>query len=153
MFDVRSIFAAFRRRPHAVTPFERGVVELDAGRHEEALRHLAAAEPGPAADNKRGVALVSLGRRADALTAFCAALAADERYAPALVNLGNLLLEEGATLDAIDYYRAAITYDGTYPLAHRNLGLALKRAGRRAEGVRALRAAARLESRRRVRRA
>ena len=153
MFDVRSLFAAFRPRPQPSTPFEHGLAALDAGRHEEALRHFAAADPDCAVENKRGVAFVALGRRNDALAAFCDALSRDGRYAPALVNLGNLLLEDGALDDAIDYYRAAIAADESYPLAYRNLGLALKQAGRRGQGVRALRSAVRLEARRGRRRA
>ena len=153
MFDFRTVFAAFRRRTTPATALECGIEALEMGRPQEALAWLARAEPSAAALNKRGVALMALGQNDEALATFCNAFLADERHAPALVNLGNLLLEDGASADAIDFYRAAIAYDDAYPLAHRNLGLALKRAGRRAEGVRALRLAARLEGRPAPRRA
>lgn len=137
-----------------MTPYERGVAAFDAGRHEEALAEfeaaLAAATKVPeraAAHNKRGVTLVTLGRRDAALADFCAALALDERFAPALVNLGNLLLEDGHARDAIDYYQAAIRADEKYAVAYRNLGIAYKRLGERAESVRNLRTAGRLEMR------
>jgi tetratricopeptide (TPR) repeat protein len=155
MFDVRRLFAAFRGRPGPQNAFERGVVALDAGRHEVAVLEFEAALAAATEDaaravmhNKRGVAYVALGRRPEALEAFCAALDCNERCAPALVNLGNLLLEDGHSRDAIDYYEAAIAADEGYPPAHRNLGIALKRLGRRSEAVRALRLADRLEGRR-----
>ena len=145
MFGVRSIFAVLRSRPGPKTAFERGVVALESGDHAGAVLEFEqvlseGSEPGrlATAHNKRGVALVE---------AFCAALAQDERCAPALVNLGNMLLEGGHALDAIDYYDAAIRADETYPAAYRNLGIALRRVGRRAESVRALRSADRIAGR------
>jgi len=100
--------------------------------------------------NKQGVALVALGRRDEALASFCGALSLNERCAPALVNIGNLLLEDGHVADAIDYYEAAISADERYHVAYANLGVALKRVGRPADAVRALRSAARLEVRQRA---
>jgi len=150
---MHSWLAALRpRRP--ATPYERGVAALDAGRHEEALAEFEAALAAAtgdaerkAAHNKRGVTLVALGRRDAALADFCTALTLDERFAPALVNLGNLLLEDGHVRDAIDYYEAAIRADEKYAVAYRNLGIAHKRIGQRAESVRNLRTANRLEMR------
>jgi tetratricopeptide (TPR) repeat protein len=92
------------------------------------------------------VALVALERRAEALEAFCSALAEDERCAPALVNIGNLLLETGHVHDALDYYEAAIRAEEGYAAAHRNRAVALRRLGRRGEAVRALKRAVRLET-------
>lgn len=99
--------------------------------------------------NKRGVALVALGDRDAARAAFHDALAAVERYPPALVNTGNLLLEDGHVEAAIEHYRAALDADPDYAQGHLNLGIALKRAGRASEGIRHLRTAQRLEGRRR----
>jgi tetratricopeptide (TPR) repeat protein len=156
MFDVRSLFAAFRRGPGPATAFERGVVALDSGDHEAAVREFTSALDGADGDparatihNKIGVARIGLGRRDDAFDAFCTALEHDERCAAALVNVGNLLLEDGHALDAIDYYEAALRADETYAAGYRNLGIALKRLGRRAEAVRALRSADRYAGRRR----
>jgi tetratricopeptide (TPR) repeat protein len=155
MFDVRRLFAA-RRRPEPTTAYERGVAAFDDGRLDDALAAFSAAlaeasgaGEAAAAHNKRGVALVVLGRRDDALEAFCAALVADERCAPALVNIGNLLLEDGHVLDAVDYYDSALRIDDGYAAAHGNLGVALRRLGRGGESVRALKRAARLSMRRR----
>jgi tetratricopeptide (TPR) repeat protein len=150
MFDVRRLFAA-RRRPEPTTPYERGVAAFDDGRFDdalvafdEALADARGADVAAAAHNKRGVALVALRRRDEALEAFCAALLSDERCAPALVNIGNLLLEDGHELDAIDYYESALRIDDAYAAAYGNLGVALRRMGRRPESVRALKRAARL---------
>ncbi len=153
MFGARVVLAAFqlvptlRRRPPG-SAYARAVVALSAERPHEALTELEAAPSDAATRNKRGVALIALGRPGAALEAFCDALEADERHAPALTNLGNLLLEDGMRSDAIDYYRAALVADPQYGIAHRNLGVALRRAGRRREAVSALRTAARLEGRR-----
>jgi tetratricopeptide (TPR) repeat protein len=148
MFGVHRILAAFRRGRGPATAFERGVVALDAGDHEAAALEFEAALDAATDDparatiyNKLGVARMALGRRDDALEAFCAALELDEHCAPALVNVGNLFLEDGHPLDAIDYYQAALRADDSYPPAYRHLGIALRRLGRRAEAVRALRAA------------
>jgi tetratricopeptide (TPR) repeat protein len=154
MFDVRSLFAAFRRGPGPSSAFERGVVALDSGDHEAAVREFAsalnAADGDPARatiHNKIGVARMALGRPDDAFESFCTALDHDERCAAALVNVGNLFLEGGHPLDAIDYYEAALRADETYAAAYRNLGIALRRLGRRSEAVRALRSADRYAGR------
>jgi tetratricopeptide (TPR) repeat protein len=156
MFHIRRLFAAPRRFGPPKTDLERGVAALERGDHDGALAYLAAAaaSDGPAADraaahNKRGVALIAVGRREEALAAFCDALAVVERYAPALVNIGNLLLEDGDVADAIEHYRAALVADERYSGAHFNLAVALKRAGRAGEAVHHLRTAQRLEGRRR----
>lgn len=95
--------------------------------------------------NKRGVARIGMGLRAPARDDFNAALELVPSHAPALTNLGNLLLEEGDIDGAISHYRAAIAGDREYAIAYLNLGVAYKRAGRIAEGVRALREAQRLD--------
>jgi tetratricopeptide (TPR) repeat protein len=97
--------------------------------------------------NKRGVAHMGLDQRELARADFEAALDAKSHYAPALTNLGNLLLESGRLQEAIDHYERAISSDGEYAIAFLNLGVAFKQAGRIAEGVRALRQAQRLEQR------
>ncbi len=100
--------------------------------------------------NKRGVARIGLDRRELARADFAAALESVSGYAPALTNLGNLLLEDGDTQGAIAQYERAISSDREYALAHLNLGVAYKRLGRIAESVRALREAQRLEQRSRA---
>jgi len=148
------MFAALRPTVPG-TPYERGVVALAAQRPEDALVEFASAldSGGTVIDrarahNKTGVALVALGRRDEAIEAFCRALEVDERLADALVNIGTLLLEDGHVADAVDYYEGAIRIDESCALAYRNLSVALRRLGRRPEAVRALRTAVRLSNRR-----
>jgi tetratricopeptide (TPR) repeat protein len=153
MFDVRRLFAALRRPSPGGDPFALGLAASERGAHETALAAFESAAAtatdgcGRArAHNKRGVALVALERRAEALEAFCSALAEDERCAPALVNIGNMLLDAGHPQDALDYYEAAIRAEDGYATAHRNLAVALRRLGRRGDAVRALKRAVRLET-------
>ena len=47
---------------------------------------------------------------------------------PAIVNAGNLLLEDGDVDGAIARFEAAIALDPDYPEAHHNLGVAYRRA-------------------------
>jgi tetratricopeptide (TPR) repeat protein len=101
--------------------------------------------------NKRGVARINLGRRDDARADFESALECVRRYAPALTNIGNLLLEEGRVDEAISAYCDAIASDHEYAVAYVNLGSAYKRAGRLDEAVRALRTGLRMEGRKRSR--
>ncbi len=153
-FDPRAWFARFR--PHAPAgDYERAVADLERGRSAAALAALEGALAAATDDaararvhNKRGVALVGLGRRDEALDAFCRALEYDEACAPALVNLGNLFLEDGHVADAIDYYKAALRLDERSALAHENLAAAYKRLGDRVAAVREMRAAGKLAGRR-----
>jgi len=101
--------------------------------------------------NKRGVARIELNRRDEARTDFVSALQCVQRYAPALTNVGNLLLEEDRVDDAVAYYCRAIEADGEYAAAYVNLATAYKRAGRFDEAVRALRTGLRLAGRARGR--
>jgi predicted Zn-dependent protease len=124
----------------------------DYARAETELSSLLAAHALPLDDraflfNKRGVARIGLQRREDARADFDAALEAKPSFAPAIVNLGNLLLEAGELDGAITAYERAIACDADYAVAYFNLGVAYKRKGRVAEGVRALRQAQRLEGR------
>jgi tetratricopeptide (TPR) repeat protein len=149
MFTFRRRFAWFRQDDSPRTQALRALARGDFAGAEVQLTALLEAEVSPADRslllNKRGVARAQSGRRADALADFEAAIAATPRYAPALTNVGNLLLEDGRVDDAIEQYRAAVRADEDYPLAHRNLGVAYRRAGKLAESVRELRAAQRLE--------
>ncbi|MGH7729303.1 MAG: tetratricopeptide repeat protein [Vulcanimicrobiaceae bacterium] len=133
----------------------RAVAALERGAHEEAIaaceRALLGAPAPPLAallERKRAVALIALGRREEAIDGLAAALAADECDANALVDLGNLLLEDGDLQDARDFYEAAIRVDPGSALAYRNLAITLRRLGHRGEAVRALRSSARLAAKR-----
>jgi tetratricopeptide (TPR) repeat protein len=139
------------------TPFDAGVAALARRRHEEALAHFAAAlDAAPTESqrarvhNKRGLTFLDCGDRGAAIAAFTEALDADERCISALVNIGNLLLEDGVFDDAIAHYQAALRLDDSYAVGHLNLGIAYKRLGRHADAVREFRRASRIEARVRV---
>jgi tetratricopeptide (TPR) repeat protein len=149
MFTFMRRFAWFRKDD---SPRGQALRALEHGRLDEAEAQLSALLGGPLTPversqllNKRGVARVLSGRRDDARADFCAALDALPRYAPALTNIGNLLLEEGKLDDAIEQYQGAIRADDEYALAHRNLGVAYRKCGRLGDSVRELRRAQRLE--------
>jgi tetratricopeptide (TPR) repeat protein len=152
-FNFRRFLALFR--PELYTPFELALRDLAHHRYEDAIVKLDEILADPqlpahdraAAANKRGVALVELERREEARTAFELALATVPKFAPALVNIGNLHLEAGETDEAIRYYESAVLSDEDYALAHHNLGVAYKRLGRTGDSVRELRKAHRLEGR------
>ncbi|MBV8529784.1 MAG: tetratricopeptide repeat protein [Candidatus Eremiobacteraeota bacterium] len=98
--------------------------------------------------NKRGVARIAMESRDLARDDFAAALGELPGYAPALTNLGNLLLDQGKLEAATAHYEEAIANDPQYAIAFLNLSVAYKRAGRFADAVRALRTSQRLEARR-----
>ncbi|HEY1729038.1 MAG TPA: tetratricopeptide repeat protein [Candidatus Baltobacteraceae bacterium] len=135
-------------------PFERAILELEKGDPSAAVTGFTAMLHSARDNdecarlyNKRGVAHVRLGEREHALRDFSEALAVVPRFAPALANIGNLLVEEGAFEDAIAHYEAAIRADESYAIAHLNLSVAYRKTGRRAAAVRELRLAHRLEGR------
>ncbi len=145
---------ALRRRRDPRTPFDLALAALERGEAEDAYRRLCdlLAQETPvvnraALHNKRGVALVMMDRKAEALGDFRAALELQPAFSAALVNLGNMYLEEGDIEEAILQYLAAVRADDTYALAHFNLGAAYKKLGRHAEAVREWRTATRLEGR------
>lgn len=106
------------------------------------------AEPSDASTfNKRGVRRLYAGRREEARADFEAALALDERHAPALMNLGNLAFDANRLDEAVRFYEAAIEADPEYALVHANLSSAYKKLGRYGDAVRAIRQAQRLEVR------
>lgn len=72
---------------------------------------------------------------------FAMALELSPAFAPALVNVGNLLLEDGDLKGAVARYEAALRSDDGYHVAHLNLGVAYKKLGRHAEAVREFRRA------------
>jgi tetratricopeptide (TPR) repeat protein len=152
-FNFRKLLALFR--PDLYTPFELALRDMAHHRYEEALARLDAlladgqvpAADRAAAANKRGVALVALQRIDEARSAFEQALTIVPKFAPALVNIGNLHVEAGDLDEAIRFYESAILSDQDYALAHHNLGVAYKRLGRMGDSVRELRRAHRLEGR------
>jgi lipoprotein NlpI len=151
MFALRRMLAHFQPPKD---PFERAMLQLEKGDPAAAVTGFTTMLHSARNDderarlyNKRGVAHVRLGERERALRDFSEALSAVPRFAPALANIGNLLLEEGSFDEAIEHYEAAIRADETYAIAHLNLSVAYRKTGRRAAAVRELRLAHRLEGR------
>ncbi len=149
-----NFFKRFASTGRDLTPRGLALQALARGRYVEAERQfgdlLAGAPPVddlPLLYNKRGVARMHLGRRDDAFADFSAALELVPSYAPALTNVGNLLLEDGVLDDAIAYYQSAIRSDEDHAAAHQNLGVAYRRMGRIGDAVRELRKAQRIETR------
>jgi tetratricopeptide (TPR) repeat protein len=146
----------FRIAPPSVPgPLARGERALRAGDLELAERCFAealAAAPDDReralAHNKRALVAIARDDRAAARAALDEALATYAACVPALVNVGNLLLEAGDLSGAIERFETAIRLDPDYADAHHNLGIAYKRAGRRGDAVRELRRATGLERRR-----
>jgi tetratricopeptide (TPR) repeat protein len=161
--NIPEVFRFLRRfaSPKPSTPRELAIRALEDGRYAEAVALLdelvaAAGAPGDPAErafllNKRGVASIGLKEREKAAADFCAALEAVPRFAPALANSGNLLLEDGDVDGAIARYEEAVAADEGYAVAFHNLGVAYKRAGRFGDAVRAMRTAMRLEGSRKTR--
>jgi tetratricopeptide (TPR) repeat protein len=152
-----SFFARlFRIAPVAPAgPFERGTQALRVGALDEAERAFGEALAAAAGDreralahNKRALVALARGDRPAAEAALDEALSTYAACVPAMVNAGNLLLEDGDVDGAIARFEAAILLDPDYPEAHHNLGVAFRRAGRRSDAVRELRRATGLERRR-----
>jgi Flp pilus assembly protein TadD len=95
--------------------------------------------------NAQAVAAIRAGERERAVALLTEAIALEDRSSRTIVNVGNLLLEDGMIDDAIAHYEAALALDERYAPAHHNLGVALRRRGDRAGSVRHLRRATRLE--------
>jgi tetratricopeptide (TPR) repeat protein len=152
-----SFFARLFRIAPVAPPgaLERGTRALAAGALEEAERcfdeALTAAGDDPAralAHNKHALVALARGDRPGAQARLDEALRTSATCVPAIVNAGNLLLEDGDIDGAIARFEAALVLDPDYPEAHHNLGVAYRRAGRRSDAVRELRRATGLERRR-----
>jgi len=150
VFNLRKLSAFLRRKPPG--PYERAVRNLQTGSCEKAERAFSELLKGELSKdartailNKRGISRVYQGRREEALTDFSAALGLDPTFAPSLVNLGNLLLEDGDLEEAIVHYECAVRSDDSYSVAHVNLAAAYKKAGRHADAVRQFRRANRVQ--------
>jgi tetratricopeptide (TPR) repeat protein len=136
-------------------PLVRGSAALRRGLLDEAERYFDEALAAAGSDrdralahNKRALVALARGDRPAAETALGEALRTYAACVPAIVNAGNLLLEDGDIDGAIARFQAAIVLDPDYPEAHHNLGVAFRRAGRRSDAVRELRRATGLERRR-----
>ncbi len=112
-------------------------------RYDEALGHFQAA--GTLAgntlagwENQLGMALLKLGRFAEADAAYGRSLARRDDDADAYLGRGHARLRLGNFAGAVEASRAAVARRYDYPLAHFNLGVALARTGEDVEAVQAL---------------
>jgi tetratricopeptide (TPR) repeat protein len=95
-----------------------------------------AVDPGNAEIiNNRSVALLKLGRYAEALQSCERALAVQPGYTDALYNRGNALLALGQFADARVSYQTALTHDADRIDTLNNLGLALAGLGQTGEAM------------------
>ncbi len=152
---LRWLASLLPRRSLPASPRERALALLERGDAAEAERLLDAllASTSPPSErafllNKRGVARTAQAEIAPGVEDFTAALALDARYVPAIVNLGNVALEQGRAEEALARYEEAIALDPRHARAFVGAAAAYKRLGRYAEAVRAIRTAQRLEARR-----
>ncbi|MEN6556754.1 MAG: tetratricopeptide repeat protein, partial [Thermoguttaceae bacterium] len=113
-------------------------------RNSETLwrRALACASDNAFARNNLGLALLSQGRRDEAIEQFEAALKLSDRLAEAHCNLGIALAQRGQTDQAVAQYRAAIAIDPNQFKACNNLGGILAQRGRLDEAAELFRQAA-----------
>lgn len=114
---------------------------------KEALyRHAATKTPDdPWVHYELGNVFRDMGRIADAVRAYRAALVLDAGNAAAHNNLGVVLDGLGELDDAIGHYRQALGAEPDFADAHYNLANALRAAGRVAEAIAQYREALRLE--------
>lgn len=131
------------------TRFEAGVKDMERGNYTDAIFRFTEAieneDRVAAAFSKRGVCHIHLDERELAARDFVRAIEIDVRCLSAIVNLGNMALEDERIDDAIAKYEAALKIDPDYAMAHHNLGVAYRKQGKFAESVRELRAGARLQ--------
>jgi tetratricopeptide (TPR) repeat protein/cytochrome c553 len=109
---------------------ERKMIAADVIGDEELIRR----EPTrPALRNDIAVLYLALGRPADALRHFEAALTLNPSSAAAHFNLATTLATLQRQEEAVGQYRQALELRSDYVLAHNNLGVALLQLGRTAE--------------------
>jgi tetratricopeptide (TPR) repeat protein len=98
-----------------------------------------------AAHEKRGQALVLLGKIDEAIVSYKRAISLDLKNANAHYSLGNALKDKGQVDEAIACFQKAIALDPKFVTAHNSLGFALDAVGKQKEAIEAWRRAVRLE--------
>jgi len=109
------------------------------GFFEEARRVLERALAGDtrsaAAFLLHGVVLCQMGRPADSIPSFRAALGIEPKSAQANCTLGHALLSTGQHEEALTHFDAAIRSDPDFPDAYYNRGVALRALGRNEDAI------------------
>lgn len=115
-----------------------GVLQSQLGRHalaEVLLRRSVSLTPAALPLANLGSVLLSLGRRAEALQQFDAALAIDPRHLHALIRRGNTLVELARHEEALETYDRALEVAPTVIDALVNRGAALRALERHEEAL------------------
>jgi protein O-mannosyl-transferase len=89
----------------------------------------------PLASRKLGVALLAVGRPADALPRLEKAVRLDPNSAGAHYELGNALAQLNRTADAAAHYTESLRLEPDHAIVHYNLGTALAQLGRYSEAL------------------
>jgi tetratricopeptide (TPR) repeat protein len=93
-----------------------------------------------------GLFLAQLGRRAEAIAEYRAALRLSPRYTPASVNLSDLQRQEGMEREAEQTLREGLALVPEDAVLHHALGLSLARSQRQSEALQELKRAAALST-------
>ncbi|MDH7482890.1 MAG: tetratricopeptide repeat protein [Armatimonadota bacterium] len=126
-----------------------GFFLMEAGRHDEAIKHFRAA----LRDNPRyaeahvniGNILSEQGKTEEALREYQAALKVRPGFAPALNNIAGILEQKGQMIEAMHKYEEAVKADPSSATSHLNFGRLLILVGRPDDAIRELTEAVRLD--------
>jgi tetratricopeptide (TPR) repeat protein len=120
------------------TAFARAAEEFIASRRYRADR--------PEDRTSLGFFLAQLGRRAEAIAEYRAALRLSPRYTPAFVNLSDLQRQDGMEREAEQTLREGLALVPDDAMLHHALGLSLARSERQSEALQELKRAAALST-------
>lgn len=107
-----------------------GILAAQSGRTDKALELIRAAiaeQPENHHFRFNHAHVLELAGEGSAVRAYREALTINPHHLPALINLGNLLLEQDSLGEAIDCFNRAISADRRIAPAHLGLGIALQR--------------------------
>ncbi|MHB8077676.1 MAG: tetratricopeptide repeat protein [Candidatus Krumholzibacteriia bacterium] len=129
--------------------FERGMIEISAGKAPEAIAHLqASVERKPDAPNFRlnlGIALMAAGRKTEGLAAMRQAVALNPTYTQGRLTLARTLASVDSVRAGDDQYRAILAYEPANGQALCGLGWARVRETNCQEALKLFRAATEAE--------
>ena len=125
-----------------------GVLAAQSGQMTEALELIRAAiveQPENHHFRFNHAHVLELAGEGSAVKAYREALTINPQHLPALINLGNLLLEQDNLGEAIDCFNRAISANRDISVAHLGLGIALQRKQQPEDALRCFEQALRLD--------
>lgn len=127
------------RAPYPVAYNNLGIVMMETGKHEEALRMFEsaiAAQPsyGEAMCNL-GIVYNKLGNREKAIDLYRKAIEVEPTFLNSYINLGTEYLDRGMMDSAIATYRRSLIVDSMFAPAYYNIALARMKEGKYMEAV------------------